>query len=407
MTLLFTPLTGMTVIDTVLGSHMLPVLTAGGYKHATIDTLKAYTLGDIPARLTALEGAPPSGSDPSTPSIEQTLSLAGAVEGSVVLDASALITLNTTIPAGSLSFTHMAGLADWIAGVDTALGDHSAAIKANADALVIADGTLRNHSDRITALESAPAPVTDLTAVNTQLGDHETRLGLVEPRVLTLEGTAASHSNAVTSLTGRLDTAEPKIATLETTSGNHGTRLSAVETTNASQGTAISALQEADTTLGSRVGAVESVNGTQATAISALQDADTSLGNRLTTAEGEIDALQAADLDHATRLGALEAGGGGGSGGSGSANWTYVTAAATLTAGQSYLADATNGTFDLTLPTTPAPGDYFAVRAHGGVVGLLTNGNTIEGLTSGDDVALAAGDTLSLVCGPSNHFLVI
>jgi len=70
------------------------------------------------------------------------------------------------------------------------------------------------------------------------------------------------------------------------------------------------------------------------------------------------------------------------SGGGGGGVWTKITSATTATTGKQYITDTTGGAFTVTLPATPAAGDYvYFMDAGNWATNNLTiarNGSTIE-----------------------------
>lgn len=79
-------------------------------------------------------------------------------------------------------------------------------------------------------------------------------------------------------------------------------------------------------------------------------------------------------------------------------DWLTVTAdVASATTDTGYIADATGGLIEITLPASVPQGFRLAVNAHGGQVRIVTNGNDIDGVGIGNDLLLGDGDTVSLV----------
>lgn len=81
-----------------------------------------------------------------------------------------------------------------------------------------------------------------------------------------------------------------------------------------------------------------------------------------------------------------QAAGGGGA-------WEVVSTATAMTAGTAYIVTAA---VDMTLPTVAAA-DEFIVHAKVDGVRVVSNGNVINGVGSGNDLTLAAGETVYLV----------
>lgn len=98
--------------------------------------------------------------------------------------------------------------------------------------------------------------------------------------------------------------------------------------------------------------------------------------------------------------GTLAVPGGGGSG----LTWATVTANTTMAAGNAYIAV---GALDMTLPVSTATGDYFIVHAQSATVRIVSNGNVITGVGSGNDLTLATGETAWLVARSSGNLEIV
>jgi hypothetical protein len=94
----------------------------------------------------------------------------------------------------------------------------------------------------------------------------------------------------------------------------------------------------------------------------------------------------------------------GSGGGGGGLTWTTVTANTTMTAGSAYIAV---GALDMTLPASTAAGDYFIVHAQSATVRVVSNGNVITGVGSGNDLTLAAGETAWLVARSAGNLEIV
>lgn len=381
MTLLFTPLTGLAPTQTVSGSNEIPVLTEQGFKLASLNLLYQFITADIIARLTALEAAtsgPGSDGNTTTPS---TLALSGAVEGSVLLDSATTIQLNTTIPLGSLTFAHIATLTEWAAGVDSTLSGHTASLGELATRTAAVETGQTNHETRIAALEAAPSGGTDLTAVNTQLADHTGRISILE---------ASQDSQDLT------------LQTLSDHISAHDARLGAVETSAAAAATQndLVALTNRVSTAEGEVDALQLADDGHNTRLTALETTDADHATRLTAAE-------TGQANHETRIVALEnAGSVGGGGSAGSFDFTRVTTTTLMTPKTPYLADAIGGSFDLTLPSNLQIGDWFTVWVVNGAVNIISGANVIRDVGAGNDLGLVDGEVVTLLCIGVNELAI-
>ena len=82
------------------------------------------------------------------------------------------------------------------------------------------------------------------------------------------------------------------------------------------------------------------------------------------------------------------------SGASGGVAWTTVNANTSMTANSAY---NVTGARDMTLPASVAAGAQFIVHAFDAQVRVVSNGNIISGVGSGNDLTLRAGETAHLV----------
>lgn len=83
-----------------------------------------------------------------------------------------------------------------------------------------------------------------------------------------------------------------------------------------------------------------------------------------------------------------------GGGGGGGFTWTTVSANTAMSSGSAYVVTGARG---MTLPASVSPGDWFIVHAYDATVRVVSNGNVINGVGSGNDLTLAAGETVYLV----------
>lgn len=93
-----------------------------------------------------------------------------------------------------------------------------------------------------------------------------------------------------------------------------------------------------------------------------------------------------------------------GSGGGGGITWATVTANTTMAAGNAYIAV---GALDMTLPVSTATGDYFIVHAQSATVRIVSNGNVITGVGSGNNLTLAVGETAWLVARSAGNLEIV
>lgn len=83
-----------------------------------------------------------------------------------------------------------------------------------------------------------------------------------------------------------------------------------------------------------------------------------------------------------------------GAGGGGGISWSTVNANTSMTAGKGY---NVTGARDMTLPASVSAGQQFAVHAVDDQVRIVSNGNVIDGVGSGNNLLLRAGETAYLV----------
>ena len=95
---------------------------------------------------------------------------------------------------------------------------------------------------------------------------------------------------------------------------------------------------------------------------------------------------------------------GGGGGGGGGIAWTVSSTATTLAAGSAQIVTAA---VNKTLPATASAGDEFIVHATVDGVRIVSNGNVITGVGSGNDLMLLAGETAHLVASSSGNLEIV
>jgi len=80
----------------------------------------------------------------------------------------------------------------------------------------------------------------------------------------------------------------------------------------------------------------------------------------------------------------------------GGLSWSTVTASTAIAAGQGFVVnDAV--TQSITLPVSVAAGDVFAINAKGAAHRIVSNGNVVDAVGSGNDLMVSDGDTAMLV----------
>jgi len=80
----------------------------------------------------------------------------------------------------------------------------------------------------------------------------------------------------------------------------------------------------------------------------------------------------------------------------GGLSWSTVTASTAIAAGQGVVVNNAV-TQSITLPVSVAAGDLFAVHAKGAAHRIVSNGNVIDAVGSGNDLMVSDGDTAMLV----------
>lgn len=91
-------------------------------------------------------------------------------------------------------------------------------------------------------------------------------------------------------------------------------------------------------------------------------------------------------------------------GGSSGITWTTVNANTAMTNDSAYVV---TGARDMTLPASVATGKWFIVHAYDAVVRVVSNGNVINGVGSGNDLTLEAGETAYLVARTTGQLEIV
>lgn len=94
----------------------------------------------------------------------------------------------------------------------------------------------------------------------------------------------------------------------------------------------------------------------------------------------------------------------GGSGGSGGIAWQTVSAATMMAANNAYIVTAA---VDMTLPASVSAGDQFIVHALGASVRIVSNGNVINRVGSGNNLTLADKQTAWLVSQSAGNLEIV
>lgn len=91
-------------------------------------------------------------------------------------------------------------------------------------------------------------------------------------------------------------------------------------------------------------------------------------------------------------------------GGSGGIAWQTVSAATTMAANNAYIVTAA---VDMTLPASVSAGDQFIVHALGASVRIVSNGNVINRVGSGNNLTLADKQTAWLVSQSAGNLEIV
>lgn len=94
----------------------------------------------------------------------------------------------------------------------------------------------------------------------------------------------------------------------------------------------------------------------------------------------------------------------GGGGGGGGITWSVSGSASTLAADTAQIVTAA---VNKTLPATTSAGQQFIVHAKVDGVRIVSNGNVITGVGSGNDLTLLAGETAHLVASSSGNLEIV
>ncbi len=93
-----------------------------------------------------------------------------------------------------------------------------------------------------------------------------------------------------------------------------------------------------------------------------------------------------------------------GGGGGGGITWSVSGSASTLAADTAQIVTAA---VNKTLPATTSAGQQFIVHAKVDGVRIVSNGNVITGVGSGNDLTLLAGETAHLVVSSSGNLEIV
>lgn len=84
--------------------------------------------------------------------------------------------------------------------------------------------------------------------------------------------------------------------------------------------------------------------------------------------------------------------------------WSAVSANTTMVAGNGYTA---TGALDMTLPATVAAGDEFIVHSQDSTVRVVSNGNVIADVGSGNNLTIENGESVHLVANAAGALEVV
>lgn len=84
--------------------------------------------------------------------------------------------------------------------------------------------------------------------------------------------------------------------------------------------------------------------------------------------------------------------------------WQTVSAATTMSANTAYIVTAA---VDMTLPASVSAGDQFIVHALGAAVRIVSNGNVINRVRSGNNLTLASGETAWLASQSAGNLEIV
>lgn len=93
-----------------------------------------------------------------------------------------------------------------------------------------------------------------------------------------------------------------------------------------------------------------------------------------------------------------------GGGGGGGVAWSAVSANTAMAADSAYIV---TGARDMTLPAGVTVGQQFIVHAATATVRIVSNGNVIAGVGSGNDLTIAEGETAYLVGSSTGNLEIV
>lgn len=91
-------------------------------------------------------------------------------------------------------------------------------------------------------------------------------------------------------------------------------------------------------------------------------------------------------------------------GGAGGIAWQTVSVATTMSANNAYIVTAA---VDMMFPTSVSAGDQFIVHALGATVRIVSNGNVINRVGSGNNLTLASGQTAWLASQSAGNLEIV
>lgn len=90
--------------------------------------------------------------------------------------------------------------------------------------------------------------------------------------------------------------------------------------------------------------------------------------------------------------------------GGGGLTWSTVSANTAMSAGNGYIV---TGTRTMTLPASAAAGGEFVVHSYDSTVTIASNGNIINGVGSGNNLTIDAGETAHLVVRSTGNLEIV
>ena len=137
------------------------------------------------------------------------------------------------------------------------------------------------------------------TATKQSVDNLEPKVTQQSAKIDTLEDNVAANASDITTLQGTSSNHESRITSLETTSSDLTTRMSSAEHD-------IDNLQASDSQQTTKITTLETTVTNHESRISSLETTSANLGTRMSSAEHDIDTLQASDAQQTTKISSLE-----------------------------------------------------------------------------------------------------